>query len=338
MDRLTGAADVGELLAVERYLDHRARAAGPGHRYGIALVDITGLRTVNDRFGPAVGDAVLVELAARLADLAPDGCVARVGGDKFAVLVDDRDSNELSQFARVIRRVVNREALEVDGMEVPVHVRVTFRTGPSSHRATELLWAVLREHHVEGSLELHERLRALERLTDLDGLLARQDDLRTRLAVAEQRARHDAVTGLLNRHGYEDALPTMAPPYAVAFVDVDNLRDLNKAEGGNWQAGDDALRGVARVLGDLRPDVVAIRWGGDEFLVLVPDTGATEARLLLEEAFAAPSRWLRAGGRQVTCSGGAAAVVEIGDHDRAMALAQERTQEAKSGGKARFLA
>ncbi len=337
MDRLTGAADVGELVAVERYLDRRARAH-PGHRYGIALVDVTGLRTVNDTFGPAVGDAVLVELAARLTDLAPQGCVARVGGDKFAVLVDDRGSDELSQFARVIRRVVNREPFAVDGMDVPVHVRVTFRTGPSTHRATELLWAVLREHHVEGSLALHERLRALERLADLDGLLASQDDLRTRLAVAEQRARHDAVTGLLNRHGYEDVLSTMAPPSAMAFVDVDDLRVLNKAEGGNWRAGDDALRGVARVLGDLRPDVVAIRWGGDEFLVLLPDLGASEARSLLEQAFAAPSRWLRAGGRQVTCSGGAAAVTVAGDHDRAMALAQERTQEAKSGGKARFLA
>ena len=137
-------------------------------------------------------------------------------------------------------------------------------------------------------------------------------------------------------HGQDTQTPVM--PDAVAFVDVDDLRVLNNAEGGNWRAGDDALRGVARVLGDLRPDVVAIRWGGDEFLVLLPDLGASEARSLLEQAFAAPSRWLRAGGRQVTCSGGAAAVTVAGDHDRAMALAQERTQEAKSGGKARFLA
>jgi len=336
VDALTGVADVGELMAVEGYLDRKARSTGNRHRYGMALVDITGLRQLNEIHGAAVGDALLMELARRLERLSPDACVARVGGDEFAVLVDGLGADQMSQYARVIRRAVNREPFTIGGQSIPVHVDVTFRTGPSEHSSTNLLWATLHEHQVVATLEIKERLHALEKVADLDGLLAQQADLRTRLAVAEQRARRDNVTGLLNRDGYEDTLPQVAAPYAVAFVDVDNLRDLNKAQDGNWEAGDNALRGVSRVLEDLSPGCVVVRWGGDEFLVLIPGCTASEARDRLQDAFRQPNKWLRAGDLPVTCSGGVDFVASKDDHDRAMASAQEKTQEAKVAGRAQF--
>ena len=60
MDQLTGAADTGELLAVERYLDARARSTTPVGCYGIALVNITRLADINTVYGAPVGDAVLI--------------------------------------------------------------------------------------------------------------------------------------------------------------------------------------------------------------------------------------------------------------------------------------
>ena len=285
-----------------------------------------------------MGDAVLVELGGRLQRLSPDACVARVGGDEFAVLLDGLGPEQMSQYARVLRRAVNREPFLVGGRSIPVHVRVTFRSGPSEFNVTKLLWAAMREQQFIATAEITTRLHALEKVADLDGLLAQQADLRTRLAVAEQRARHDNVTALLNRDGLDDVLRHVKTPYALAFVDVDNLRELNKSQGGNWEAGDNALRSVSRVLEDLGPDCVVGRWGGDEFLVLMPGADALEARDRLEVAFRQPNRKLRSGDLPVTCSGGVDRVESLGDYDRAMAAAQEKAQNAKSAGRAQFLA
>ena len=336
MDPVTGAADVGELIAVERYLDRRARASEPPGRYGIALVTVSQLRNINREFGAAVGDTVLAMLATRLAGLAPDTCVARVGGDRFAVLIDGISRDDLPQFARLVRRTVNRGTFEVSGRTVPVHVRVTFRSGPSEHPRTDLLWAVEREERVEAGFELNERLKALEKVADLDGLLAERADLRTRLALAEQRARQDPLTTVLNRRGYEELLPSLRAPYAVAFVDVDNLRELNRAQGENWAAGDHALRGVARLLEGLGPDVVVVRWGGDEFLVLLPGLSADEAYDRLDALLAGAGSRLRAGDLPVTFSGGVDHAASAADHERAMRDAQTKTQEAKSAGRSQM--
>jgi diguanylate cyclase (GGDEF)-like protein len=338
VDGLTGAADVGELIAIERYLDRRSRAAGADLAYGLALVDITALRDINREHGPTIGDGVLVALADRLRSRFRDSCVARVGGDKFGVLVDHVVPDQMSQFARVIRRDVNRAPFLVDGRRVHVHVRVTFRSGPSEWDRTDLLWAVQREHQVDGQREMASRLHALEEMADLDGMLARDLDLRTRLALAEQRARQDPLTGAFNRNGYDELLPSLRAPYAIAFVDIDNLRELNKIDGENWAAGDHALKGVTRLLEQLDPGGVVVRWGGDEFLVILPGRTTVEALRLLEGLLTDPRKRLRAGDVPVTFSGGVDAVRFDGDHDRAMVAAQEKTRAAKSEGRSRFYA
>lgn len=94
----------------------------------------------------------------------------------------------------------------------------------------------------------------------------------------------DPLTGLLNRRSIERALHrelTRAArhhlPLAVVFVDVDGLSTINNTHG--HRAGDAALRLVATCLKiGLRPYDAAGRWGGDEFVVLLPQTdeaGAT---------------------------------------------------------------
>ncbi len=63
-----------------------ARGAGPA----ILIVDIDRFKQVNDRFGHAAGDAVLVEVAARLsADLADTDLIARIGGEEFLIALPD---------------------------------------------------------------------------------------------------------------------------------------------------------------------------------------------------------------------------------------------------------
>jgi diguanylate cyclase (GGDEF)-like protein len=83
VDPLTGLANRAGLDAG---LAHRVRAGQP---YVVVLVDLDGFKPVNDRYGHAAGDAVLVEVAHRLAGILAGhdrGLVARLGGDEFVLV------------------------------------------------------------------------------------------------------------------------------------------------------------------------------------------------------------------------------------------------------------
>ncbi|WP_454042535.1 GGDEF domain-containing protein [Cellulosimicrobium sp. Marseille-Q8652] len=84
-DALTGLSTRGTTW---HSLTRRCRlVARGGTRVVLLLLDVRGMATVNARFGQEAGDAVLAELAARLAAAVPGGCEAgRVDGDRFAVL------------------------------------------------------------------------------------------------------------------------------------------------------------------------------------------------------------------------------------------------------------
>jgi len=80
-DRLTGLPN---RAAFDAELARRARR---GERYALLLVDLDRFKPVNDMFGHAAGDVVLVAVAGRLAGLAPaGGFAARLGGDEFVLI------------------------------------------------------------------------------------------------------------------------------------------------------------------------------------------------------------------------------------------------------------
>jgi diguanylate cyclase (GGDEF)-like protein len=83
-DPLTGLANRAFLL--ER-LDRVAAAAGPRNPSALLFVDLDGFKNLNDTFGHDVGNDMLVDIAVRLRQAAPDAFVARLGGDEFAVLI-----------------------------------------------------------------------------------------------------------------------------------------------------------------------------------------------------------------------------------------------------------
>ena len=164
--------------------------------------------------------------------------------------------------------------------------------------------------------------------------LATLDLYANRAATEGRMAAFDPLTGLFNRRPallrLTAALRSVGaggPPASVLVVDLDHFKDLNDTLG--HEAGDDALRGVATALTSLvRRDDVVCRWGGEEFLVLLPETDGQAAERRAER--------LRAGiaATGVTASVGVAEVRTadtvtswVGRADRAMYAAKEQGRD-----------
>ncbi len=104
----------------------------------------------------------------------------------------------------------------------------------------------------------------------------------------ERHATTDALTGLANRHAMEDTFPDEieacvqdGDPVAFIMIDVDNFKRFNDMFG--HIAGDRVLSSVANILrAQFRPNDLLVRYGGDEFAVLLPGVSLKRALSIAE--------------------------------------------------------
>jgi diguanylate cyclase (GGDEF)-like protein len=123
-DQLTGAPNrraFEEALAAEH-----ARVVRGNLPAGLFVVDVDRFKTINDRFGHAVGDEALVAIVGRLiGSLRPSDVVARWGGEEITVLAPGLGGRHaLERFATRIRDIVGEAPFPTSGHEIPVTVSV----------------------------------------------------------------------------------------------------------------------------------------------------------------------------------------------------------------------
>jgi diguanylate cyclase (GGDEF)-like protein len=157
-------------------------------------------------------------------------------------------------------------------------------------------------------------------------------------ATSETQAQTDPLTGLLNRRSVENAVRDLRDegvPYALAYGDLDHFKSLNDTHG--HDAGDQALRLFARVLGDsLRPGDIAARYGGEEFVIVLPDCSTAVATSVLERVRESLALALSAGRvPPFTVTFGVASTAYAADFGEIVAIADGALLDAKSAGRNR---
>ncbi|BDP42349.1 hypothetical protein DAETH_23180 [Deinococcus aetherius] len=107
---------------------------------------------------------------------------------------------------------------------------------------------------------------------------------RMHLLAAREAAYRDTLTGLANRRAAEERLAALAgqgEPFTVVLFDLDHFKRVNDEHG--HATGDRVLRGVAGAARGILPDGgLAARWGGEEFLLILPPQEGPDVRRLLD--------------------------------------------------------
>jgi len=201
----------------------------------------------------------------------------------------------------------------------------------------EVIGSVLVEH--PKALGSEQRERVSDSVAQAAPVLA---NLRN-LAVAEMRAATDALSGLPNQRACQDNLKRMVAhasrtvsPISALLLDLDHFKQINDRFGHG--AGDDALAAVGEALtSTLRTSDFAGRYGGEEFLVLLPDTNSDGALDAAEKVRAAIARIdVPQVERGITASVGVATYpMDALDSDTLVRMADRALYAAKGAGRNR---
>jgi diguanylate cyclase (GGDEF)-like protein len=309
-DELTGSHNRRHLIGlIEQERERVLRGTSP---FCVCLLDIDFFKRINDTYGHAAGDAVLRQFALTVQkQIRETDAFGRYGGEEFLLMLPTTSLEDAMLFAERVRQNVEKLHFSdvSDELKVSVSIGVAqFRSGETIgqtvSRADEALYAAKsggrnRVVNYGQTIELLMRDQAkptpaatpaaatpaVLELTDssqcdpLTGLLGRRV-LRDRLGHAMARAiRNERLVGLM-------------------LLNVNKFKDINEALG--YEAGDAILVQVAgSVRACLRESDTVVRWGGDEFIVILEDLNqASDAQQVAEkilDRFALP---LAAGERE----------------------------------------
>ncbi len=187
-------------------------------------------------------------------------------------------------------------------------------------------------------IEAQERVNAAnQRIIELESELENLSEL----------VREDQLTRTLNRRGMEEAFERevsrserRGTPLCIAVIDIDDFKKLNDTLG--HQAGDDALVHLSRTIKETtRPNDVVARFGGEEFIVILPDAELDDAVQTITRLQRELTRQLFMYNNQkqvITFSAGVALKQPHESRDTLIGRADKAMYEAKRAGKNRVFA
>lgn len=202
---------------------------------------------------------------------------------------------------------------------------------------TGLIFIVLLYRFIKLNWELRAHKRYQSELVSINKLLNLQNK------QFEDLAKTDQLTGLLNRIGIREPLyqglkrwQESRVPFAFVLIDIDHFKKVNDEHG--HDVGDEILKAVAKLLGEnVRKTDHLARWGGEEFILVCPNTNLEQAhgvadnlRAKLAEAKVHPVI-------AITASFGVAAMTQA-DLDHLFKSADDALYEAKGLGRNRVVA
>lgn len=108
--------------------------------FSILFIDVDGLKFVNDKFGHAAGDEILLQVAHMLsAAVGKQDILARMGGDEFAVLMHNVEHEDKAQLAQRLLDKIYTIDFQVDGLQMSVTVSIGIANGYYGAKPDQLL-------------------------------------------------------------------------------------------------------------------------------------------------------------------------------------------------------
>jgi diguanylate cyclase (GGDEF)-like protein len=177
-------------------------------------------------------------------------------------------------------------------------------------------------------------------------LITSVDNCKTLSNKRQDLAQRDALTNLANRHNMEEQLKLKThnnrlnqANFSIVLADIDNFRLLNERYGRS--AGDMILKETAHLLSrQLRDDDILARWGGKQFIILLPEASAQEAEKIAERLrlkFADLDIQVEGDQLAISASMGVASIEKCIDLDDLISRVENSIYQAKHMGRNRVV-
>jgi len=279
------------------------------------------------------------------------------------VMMPDIDGFALTRFCRQDPRHRDTPILLITALSGKNDLIKGFESGATDYvskpfHATELLY------RVKAHLQLRSLQLTMEKtMNDLNLQILQVDRQQQELQAKEKQlwesnqllaeanrtlmelASRDSLTGLLNRRkgwdymNYEEERSRRTKkPIGVALLDLDKFKSINDSLG--HDAGDQVLKAASSCLtASLRAADVLIRWGGEEFLVIIPETDQDGLALVAEKIRKAVEDypWALKDGRRITVSVGTTVKAPEQTWERVVDTADRALYQAKESGRNRVV-
>jgi len=164
--------------------------------------------------------------------------------------------------------------------------------------------------------------------------------LKEKSNLLEYQASHDKLTGLFNRNRFDEIYSKeikRAKRYnndlSIILFDIDNFKNVNDTYG--HQIGDEVLKEIAKLLlNNVRDLDICVRWGGEEFLILLPQTNLDGAKTVAEKIRTAIIKnSLTDKNLQITASFGVLQMIDSDDENSLISKVDKLLYLAKNSGK-----